>query len=106
ARGRPKAAVPLFEKALAADPTYKKARTNMSLAQSALGSQPGLYSPTNDPKERARQLNNSGYVAMLQGDLEEAEGLFLEALATHPSYYASAEQNLKVLRQLQYKIED
>jgi Flp pilus assembly protein TadD len=105
ARGMPKQAIPFFERALAENPDFEKARTNLSLARAALGDQPGLLDDASDPKAKARELNNSGYVAMLQGRLDEAESLFLQALATHPSYYANAEQNLKILRQLQYKTE-
>ena len=36
----------------------------------------------NASEDRAAVLNNAGYVAMLRGDLEQAESLFNQAIET------------------------
>lgn len=53
-----------------------------------------------DPGERARVLNNVGYVALIRGDLEAAESLFVRALESSASYFEPARLNLNHLRSL------
>jgi Tfp pilus assembly protein PilF len=50
-----------------------------------------------DRAAKSRALNNAGYVAMMKGDLERAQGLFQQALDADPAFYAKAYQNLQLL---------
>jgi Flp pilus assembly protein TadD len=102
ARGDAAAAAALFRKALAEDPSSERAATNLELALAAQGGAgAGLAENEPDPKLRAQKLNNFGYVAMLQGRLDEAEGLFRKAIAAHPSFYSVAYENLSIVKNLQ-----
>ena len=94
ARGHALAAADLFRKALAADPKMIQARTNIDLAEARAGKKATLEAAGNDARERARMLNNYGYVAMLQGRPEDARRYYEAALKEHPSFYALAYNNL------------
>jgi Flp pilus assembly protein TadD len=97
ARGEPAAAVGLFRNAIAADPKLVRAATNLDLAQAAAGEQATLDARDSDARERARKLNNYGYVAMLQDRPEDAKRYYEAAIKEHPSFYALAFNNLKAL---------
>ncbi|HEY7800260.1 MAG TPA: tetratricopeptide repeat protein [Hyphomonadaceae bacterium] len=94
ARGHAGAAADLFRKALAADPKIIQAKTNFDLAEARAGKKATLEAAGNDARERARTLNNYGYVAMLQGRPEDAKRYYEAALKEHPSFYALAYNNL------------
>jgi Flp pilus assembly protein TadD len=97
ARGNPDAAVGLFRNAVAADPKLVRAATNLDLAEAAAGERASLDAGDSDARERARKLNNYGYVAMLQDRTEDARRYFEAAIKEHPSFYALAFNNLKSL---------
>jgi tetratricopeptide (TPR) repeat protein len=97
ARGQPAAAVNLFQSALAANPKLAPAATNLDLALAASGGQATADAAGGDARERARKLNNYGYVAMLQGRPEDAKRYYEAAIKEHPSFYALAFNNLKTL---------
>jgi Tfp pilus assembly protein PilF len=94
ARGHAMAAADLFRKALEADPMLVQARTNIDLAEARAGKKATLEAAGNDARERARTLNNYGYVAMLQGRPEDARRYYEAAMKEHPSFYALAYNNL------------
>ncbi len=48
----------------------------------------------------ARALNNVGYVALLRGDQDNAESLFLRAIETDPAFNTIAARNFSYLRSL------
>jgi Tfp pilus assembly protein PilF len=98
ARGEPAWAADHFRLALSTDPTMTRAATNLEIAEAAAGkSLDKVASSERDSKERARQLNNAGYVAMLQNRPEDARAFFQAALEQHPSFYPQAFQNLQTL---------
>jgi Flp pilus assembly protein TadD len=97
ARGQSAAAVNLFQSALAANPKLAPAATNLDLALAASGGQATADAAGGDARERARKLNNYGYVAMLQGRPEDAKRYYEAAIKEHPSFYALAFNNLKTL---------
>jgi Tfp pilus assembly protein PilF len=98
ARGEPKWAADHFRLALATDPTMKRAATNLEIAEAAAGkSLDKISSSERDAKERARLLNNAGYVAMLQNHPDEARAFYQAAMDAHPSFYPQAFQNLQTL---------
>lgn len=101
ARGDAKGAADEFNQALAIDPNFERAKTNLDLANAADGrSISDLAEAETDPKKRAQLLNNYGYVAMLQGRYDDAETYFNAALKAHPAFYKPAFENLNVLKSL------
>ncbi|MDP3738228.1 MAG: tetratricopeptide repeat protein [Hyphomonadaceae bacterium] len=98
ARGEPVAAVALFRAAVAADSSMAHASTNLDLALAASGEPAVLDIANGDARDRARKLNNYGYVAMLQGRDEDAKRYYEAAVKEHPSFYALAFNNLKSLQ--------
>lgn len=99
ARGDAKGAADAFTKSLAAEPSFERARINLDLANAADGrSIAELAKAETDPKKRAQLLNNYGYVAMLQGRLDDAEDYLNAALEASPSFYKAAFENLNVLK--------
>jgi Tfp pilus assembly protein PilF len=100
ARDRPSAASDQFERALRLDPFLESAQVNREIAYylSNAGQPP---STEIDRRARARSFNNSGYIAMLRGNFDEAELMFQQAIDTFPAFYASAEQNMAALKTLQ-----
>ncbi|HEV7692024.1 MAG TPA: tetratricopeptide repeat protein [Hyphomonadaceae bacterium] len=98
ARGEAKWASDHFRLALVTDPSLTRAQTNLEIAEAANGaSLEKLKASDRDAKERARKLNNAGYVAMLQDRPEEARAFYQAAIEEHPSFYPLAFQNLQTL---------
>jgi Flp pilus assembly protein TadD len=98
ARGEAKWAAEHFKLALVTDPSLTRAQTNLELAEAANGaSLDKLKASERDAKERARKLNNAGYVAMLQDRPEEARAFYQAAMEEHPAFYPKAFQNLQTL---------
>ena len=98
ARGEPKWAADHFRLALSTDPTMKRAATNLELAEASAGkSLDKISASERDAKERARKLNNAGYVAMLQNRPDEARAFYQAAMDAHPSFYPQAFQNMQTL---------
>lgn len=103
ARGQAQEAAAYFRRALEADPKFERAATNLELANASISgaSLEAMAAAEPNAKIRAQKLNNYGYVAMLQGRHAEAERLFQAAIEAHPSFYAIAFENMKVLKAMQ-----
>ena len=98
ARGEPANAAEYFKSALATDPKLERAKVNLELAEAIKGrSVQAVSASEQDPRERARVLNNYGYVAMMQDRPEDARAFYQAAIKEHPSFYPQAYQNLKTL---------
>lgn len=98
ARGEAGFAVEFFRSALSQDSKMERAEINLALAEAVKGkSVQAVSASEQDARERARLLNNYGYVAMLQGRPEEARAFYQAAMKEHPSFYPQAYQNLKLL---------
>jgi Tfp pilus assembly protein PilF len=98
ARGEASWAVDHFRLALATDPTLVRAATNLEIAEASAGkSIEKISGAERDAKERARKLNNAGYVAMLQNRPDEARAFYQAAMDAHPSFYPQAFQNMQAL---------
>jgi Tfp pilus assembly protein PilF len=98
ARGEASWAADHFRLALATDPTLTRAANNLEIAEAVLGKSIEKVSASErDARERARKLNNAGYVAMMQNRPEEARAFYQAAMETHPSFYPPAFQNLQTL---------
>lgn len=88
-----------FAKALAADPDLDEAADNLRVAQAWQGRyQDALRGADGDVLPK--RLNDVGYVAMLRGDLNVAETLFLQAISASPTYHKLAHQNLQQVEHL------
>lgn len=88
-----------FARALSLDPTLDAARENLRLAlawdgrydEALLGAAPAA---------RPQVLNNVGFVALLRGDYDRAERLFLQAMEIDPAYNEAVARNLARLSDL------
>lgn len=98
ARGEAPQAAELFRSALVASPKMEPAKVNLELAEAVAGkSVQAVSASEQDARERARKLNNHGYVAMMQNRPELARSFYQAAIKEHPSFYPLAYQNLKTL---------
>ena len=89
----------LFAQAIQIDPTFGPARSNLRNAVAWQGRYREALFNVPD-KNRPDVLNNVGYIAMLRGDLDVAETLFLRAIEESPSYNVQAADNLRYLQSL------
>lgn len=96
ARGDHAAAAGRFEDALRARPGFATADTNLRIALAMGGQSDHVLSTTPDP-DLPEVLNNLGYIAMVQGDLQRAEAYFHQALEASPRFYGRAFENLQRL---------
>lgn len=98
ARGEAGYAAEFFRSALSANPKMERAKINLELAEAVKGkSVQAVSASEQDARQRARALNNYGYVAMMQDRPEEARAFYQAAIKEHPSFYPQAYQNLKTL---------
>ena len=88
-----------FAKAVAMDPHLDEAAANLRLAQAWQGRYDDAIRGANE-KVLPQRLNDVGYVAMLRGDLNKAESLFLQAIAASPTYHTVAYKNLEEVERL------
>jgi Flp pilus assembly protein TadD len=95
-------ALKAFDQARIADPTLAAVETNRQLTLALQQRFPEATFATR-PEEKAKLLNNAGYVALMKGDYDRAEQLFVQAAETSPTYYAQAHNNLQVLEQVRAK---
>ena len=97
-------ALKALDQARLTDPSLSAVATNRQLA---LAMQQRFPEATfaNQPEEKARLLNNAGYVALMKGDYDHAEQLFVQASEASPTYYAPAHENLEFLEHVRAKAE-
>jgi len=98
-QGRIKEAVADLGEALRQDPALRPARENLRLALAWDGDYALALAGAEDGG-LARALNNVGYVALLRGDQDSAEALFLRAIEADPAFNTTAARNLAYLRSL------
>lgn len=98
-QGRAEEAASDFVAALRKDPALAQARTNLRLALALRGDYERATSASAS-ENRAALLNNAGFVALMQGDLDVAEDLFAKAVEAKGEFYARAHENLEVTRSL------
>jgi Flp pilus assembly protein TadD len=102
ARKEPTEAVRSFEKALKLDGTLELARGNLRLAHAMDGDYESALAGAGGP-DMPEILNNVGYMAIVNGDLDTAQQLLQQAVDTSPYYNASAVANLALLRDIRTK---
>ena len=95
-RGAPAEAERLFAQAIRQDPELFTAKNNLVLARGAQGKYTLPVIPMTQT-ERAQLLHTLGLSAVKRGDVATGEGLFRDALETHPQYYEPAARSLAAL---------
>jgi Flp pilus assembly protein TadD len=95
-----------FESALQVDAGYRKAIANLGLLKARQGRYRDAIGILERTMDGPQVFNDVGYVALLHGDLDSAEWLFTEALRLSPSYFQTAAQNRKLVREARDKLGD
>lgn len=88
-----------LERALRLDPALTPAKVNLRLAHAWTGQYLRALTGVTD-KELPQVLNNIGYVAMMRGDLDNAEAYLRRAMEADPSFNEKAWNNLARLRHM------
>jgi Tfp pilus assembly protein PilF len=88
-----------FKSALRLNPGLKIAQLNMRLAVAWSGEYERALIG-GDKKDLPRILNNVGYVALVKGNLDAAEGLLVRAVEADSSYNVTARKNLYYLNSI------
>lgn len=81
-------------------PDAERARANLALAQARDRNYSAALATWRQIMSDAQAHNNVGYVAMLNGDLADAERYLSRALTLSPRYYPAADANLAKVRML------
>ncbi len=90
-----------YDKALAINPTFKKALYNSALLQAKLEHYDLAYRIFVGISSEAEANNNLGYILMMKGDYAAAYNYLQEAIRLSPQYYKKANDNLMRLKQLE-----
>lgn len=98
-QGRLDEAIDDMERALRLDPDLTPAQINLRLAHAWNGRYVRALAGVSD-KDLPRMLNNVGYVAMMRGDLKNAEAYLMRAMEVDPAFNQKAWANLARLRQM------
>ncbi|MGZ5017318.1 MAG: tetratricopeptide repeat protein [Methylobacter sp.] len=94
-------AAPYYLKALQINPGFKKAIYNYALLQARLSNYEEAHSAFAKVSSPAEASNNTGYIAMMNGDYSEANNYLQEAINVSPKFYKKANDNLKRLGMLE-----
>lgn len=98
-QGRLDEAIADMQQALRLDPEMERAQFNLRLAHAWDGQYVRAMTGVRD-EDLPRVLNNIGYVAMMRGDLENAEAYLMRAMEADPTFNQTAWQNLARLRHM------
>lgn len=94
--GKPREAMPYFEKALTSDPDHLRARANLRIARALTGDYDAAVSGVS-AAHMADALSNAGYAAILNGDLDTADRMLRRAIEVSPVHHVAAAANLDLL---------
>lgn len=89
-----------MQKAIAATPDYEPAIKNMALLYARRGWYDQAITAFSRVVDPAQAYNDTGYIAMRNGDYDTAEKLLSEAIRMSPRYYPKANENLQQLREI------
>jgi len=90
-----------YLKALQINPDFKKAIYNYGLLQARLSNYEKARIAFAKVSSPAEADNNTGYIAMMNGDYVEANNYLQEAINVSPRFYKKANDNLKRLETLE-----
>ncbi len=99
--GRLLRAEEIFREALKIDPGYKPAIRNLSLLHARRGEYNEAVEVLRQVAQASQAYNDIGYIALRNGDVEDARRLLQEAVRLSPQYYELANQNLKLIDEIQ-----
>jgi tetratricopeptide (TPR) repeat protein len=88
-----------FRIAMGADKSYKPAVANLGLVQARRRDYESAVRTLEKVLKESQAYNDVGYIAYRNDDLEEAAWLLTEAIRISPTYYETARDNLKQVRQ-------
>lgn len=88
-----------FRIAMGADHSYEPAIANLGLVQARRRDYERAVQTLQKVLKEPQAYNDVGYIAYRNDDLEEAAWLLTEAIRISPSYYETARDNLKQVRQ-------
>jgi len=91
----------LFIVAIGIDRHYEPAAANLGLVRARRGQYDSAVDILENVMTRAKALNDVGYIAFVNGDIEDAERLLGDAVRASPTYYETAYENLDRLRAVQ-----
>ncbi len=91
------AAEKLLQRALVRYPKEDRLRNNLAIAQARQGNYQLAISTWKQSVEPAEAVNNAGYIAYLNGDLEQAKKLFRQASDMSPRYNPGIARNLELV---------
>ncbi|MCK9394503.1 MAG: tetratricopeptide repeat protein [Methylobacter sp.] len=90
-----------YIKALQINPGFKRAIYNYALLQARLSKYEEAYIAFAKASSPAEANNNTGYIAMMNGDYAEANNYLQEAIKSSPRFYKKANDNLMRLEILE-----
>jgi len=90
-----------FLVAIGVDRNYQPAIANLGLIRARGGNYASAVDILENIMDRAKALNDVGYIAFVNGDIEEAERLLGDAVKASPTYYETAYENLDRVRAAQ-----
>ena len=93
-QSHPAEARDMLAKARAIAPDDPRIAVNSQIADGMAGYYPKKRASNETDAQWAAHLNNSGYGAMLVGDLPKARSLFAQAIKASDTHYEAAEKNL------------
>jgi tetratricopeptide (TPR) repeat protein len=94
-------AEPFYIRALEIDPNFKRAIYNYALLLARLKEYNRAYVAFAKVTSSAEANNNTGYIAMMNGDYVEANNYLQEAIKSSPRFYIKANDNLMRLEVLE-----
>jgi Flp pilus assembly protein TadD len=86
---------------LAQEPGHRATLANLGLLHARRGDYERAVEVMGSVMDNAKTHNDVAYIALQNGDLDVAEALLAEAIRLSPTYYETAQQNLKRVRRAQ-----
>ncbi len=94
----------LFLVAIGLDQNYEPAIANLGLVRARRGEYDSAVEVLQNIMDRAKALNDVGYIAFVNDDIAEAERLLGDAVRASPTYYETAYENLERVQDAQKSI--
>ena len=98
--GNHKGAIAAYQEALKVNPAYERAWRNLGLVYARDKQYDKAIDALSKVQDVPKAYNDVGYVAMVNGQLKEAEVFFDEAMEMSPSYYELAGMNAQRLQMM------